>query len=227
MIKHLFNLFYPKPCLICRKTLKEHEEFICLDCFSALPKTNYHKLRSNKVSATFLGYSHLKEATAYLHFAKESSTQQLIHALKYYGNRSLGVYLGRLAAVELKNAGYFTTVDAIIPIPLHEKKERKRGYNQSVCIAQGIASIYGCSIDTATVCRHIDTQTQTRKNAYDRHLNVENIFILTSAESLIGKHVLLIDDVMTTGSTIMACIDVLTAVPDITISIFALSVAGE
>ncbi|MDR3253050.1 MAG: ComF family protein [Tannerella sp.] len=227
LLKYLFALFYPELCLNCKKILVEGEKFVCLDCFCDLPTTDYHLYKANNARILLSGYSQLNEVTAYLYFEKEGVTQKLVHALKYYGNKSLAVYLGNIAATELKNAGYFASIDTIIPVPLHPKRERKRGYNQSACIAQGMAAVYGCSVETEAVRRVVNTKTQTRKNAYDRRLNVENIFMATAIEALSGKHVLLIDDVMTTGSTISACVDALVAVPNITISIFALSIAGQ
>jgi ComF family protein len=224
---NLVNLFYPNLCLLCNSPLVDDERFICLFCHCNIPKTNYHTHKANPARNLFAGYTQLNEATAFLFFEKEGITQKLIHSLKYYGNKALAAYLGQTAAHELKKEGVYASIDTIIPIPLHPKKEKRRGYNQSEWIAQGIASVYGCTIDKKRLKRIADTQSQTLKTIYDRHVNVENIFELTDPEYFYGKHILLIDDVLTTGATVSSCIEALLCVPDIKISIFALSIARE
>ena len=223
--RELVHLFYPNLCLVCGHPLVQNEQFICLHCFCNMPKTNYHTHRRNPAWELFAGYPQINEATSYLFFEKEGMTQQLIHTLKYYGNKELASYLGRTAANELKPAGLYASIDTIVPIPLHPKKEKRRGYNQSVWIARGIASVYGCSIDTKRLKRLINTTSQTSKSIYDRHVNVEKIFELTDPDYFYGKHILLIDDVITTGATVNSCIDTFLSVPDIKISIFSLSIA--
>jgi len=223
----LVNLFYPDLCMLCRKPLVGNEQHICLDCFCDLPKTNYHMNKGNPARALFSGYLQVNEVSAYLFFEKDGATQKLIHSLKYNDNRILAEYMGRTAAFELKNYGFYASIDTIMPIPLHPKKERTRGYNQSGFIAKGISSIYGCDIENKHLKRIANTKSQTRKTVYDRHLNVEKTFELTEPEVLYGKHILLVDDVMTTGATISACIDALLAIPEIKISIFSLAIARE
>ena len=223
----LVNLFYPNHCMLCKKPLIDSEEHICLDCLCDLPKTNYHISKGNPARDLFSGYMQINEVTAYLFFEKEGATQKLIHSLKYNGNKSLAGYMGRIAAIELQNYGFFASIESIIPIPLHPKKKKKRGYNQSELIAKGLSSVYGCQVDEKLLKRVTDTKSQTRKSVYDRHVNVENIFEVTDIEYLYGKHILLIDDVITTGATVSSCIEVLLSVPDIKISIFSLSIARE
>jgi ComF family protein len=213
--------------MLCKKPLIESERHLCIDCFCDLPKTNYHINKGNPARALFAGYPQVNEVTAFLYFEKEGITQNLIHSLKYYGNKELAEYLGRIAALELKEYGFGASIDAIIPIPLHPKKEKKRGYNQSELIAKGISSVYGCPIEDKLLKRIMHTNSQTRKTIYDRHVNVEKIFTLTDTEPLYGKHILLIDDVITTGATTSSCIEALLTVPDIKISIFSLSIARE
>jgi ComF family protein len=226
-LTELVNLFYPNSCLLCRQPLVEGERFICLHCHCNIPKTNYHIHKGNPARDLFAGYSQVNEVTSYLFFEKDGATQKLIHTLKYKGNKELAAYLGRTAACELKTSGMYASIDTILPIPLHPKKEKRRGYNQSAWIAKGIASIYGCDIDTGRLKRTINTESQTLKPVYDRHVNVENIFFLTEPEYFFGKHVLLIDDVITTGATVSSCIDALLDVPEIQISIFSLAIARE
>jgi ComF family protein len=157
-------------------------------------------------------------------FEKDGKVQQLIHSIKYFGNKQLATYLGKIAALEMRVDGIFREIDLLIPVPLHPKKQRKRGFNQSEWIAKGIETVCQCPIETSVLFRTKHTDTQTRKTIYERHLNVEEIFSLKNADSLTGKHILLIDDVITTGATLNACIKTLSAIPDIRISIFSLSV---
>ncbi|MDR3250999.1 MAG: ComF family protein [Tannerella sp.] len=226
ILNDLLNLLYPDLCILCRKPLIDDEKYLCLDCLCNMPNTNFHTNRGNPARALFAGYPQLKEVTSYLFFEKEGPAQKLVHSFKYYGNRRLAEYLGKIAAIELKEYGFYASIDLIIPIPLHRKKERKRGYNQSDFIARGFSAVYGCEVSKGLVERIVHTKTQTRKSIYDRHVNVEEIFRLTDTESLYGKHVLIIDDVITTGATISACIDALAKAPEIKISIFSLSIAG-
>ena len=226
-LNKLVNLFYPLHCLLCKKPLIKGEQHICLDCFCNMPKTNYHISKANPARDLFSGYSQINEVTAFLFFEKEGTTQRLIHSLKYRGNKSLAEFMGRIAALELNNCGFCASADVILPIPLHPKKERQRGYNQSEIIAKGLASVYGNKVDNKALKRIIHTQSQTLKSVFDRHINVEKIFEVTDIENLYGKHILLVDDVMTTGATISSCIEALLSVPDIKISIFSLSIARE
>ena len=225
VISHVVNLFYPNQCMICHHLLVKHESFLCLYCLCELPKTNYHFNKANPAHNLFAGYAQLKEVTSYLFFEQEGLTQTLVHALKYNDNKALASWLGRAAAIELQAEGVYASIDTILPIPLHPKKQKRRGYNQSEWIAKGFASVYGCTTDSTQLRRITNTQSQTNKSIYDRHVNVENIFELTNPQHLYGKHVLLIDDVITTGATISSCIDALTAVPDLKISIFSLAIA--
>ncbi|MDR3268913.1 MAG: ComF family protein [Tannerella sp.] len=220
----LLQLFYPRQCLLCENLLIEGEKQICLYCLCDLPHTNYHKRPDNPMAGLYAGIPQIGETTAFLFFEKEGYTQTLIHALKYYGNKQLAEQLGRSASLKMKPDGFFHDIDCLIPVPLHPKKERRRGYNQSEWIARGIASVYQWPVNREILCRNIHTATQTRKSRYERHLNVEKIFTVKDSRALAGKHVLLIDDVVTTGATTIACIETLAKVPDIRISVFALAI---
>ena len=226
-LNELVNLFYPNLCLLCGQPLVQNERLLCLHCHCNLPRTNFHRNKRNPVYDLFSGFSQVNEVTGFLFFEKEGITQKLIHTLKYYGNKKLAAFLGQTAAFELKTAGFYASIDTIIPIPLHPKKERKRGYNQSEWIAKGMASVYGCAMDNTRLKRITDNESQTLQSVYDRHLNVEKIFVLSEPEQYYGKHILLIDDVITTGATVSSCIDTLLTAPDIIISIFSLSVTRE
>ncbi|MDR2146549.1 MAG: ComF family protein [Tannerella sp.] len=227
LLNDVIDLFYPKACLLCRKSLIEGEEHLCMDCLCDLPKTNFHRNTENPAKELFAGYPNVPEALSFLFYEKEGITQEIVHSIKYYGNRNLARYMGRLAALDIYESGYYQDIDAIIPIPLHKKKKRKRGFNQSEILSLGISEIYCKPVDTKSVIRSVHTSSQTKKTVYDRHTNVENIFKTVDIEALKGKHVLLVDDVITTGATTSACIDALSVVPDLKISVFSLAIAGS
>jgi ComF family protein len=203
--------------------LAEGEKYVCMHCFCDLPRSNYHQRLHNPVLKLFAGTTQLYKISTFLIFEKEGKVQRLIHSIKYFGNKQLAIYLGRIAALEMKADGIFRGIDLLIPVPLHPKKQRKRGFNQAEWIAKGLETVCQCPIETNVVCRTKHTDTQTRKTIYERHLNVEEIFSMKNEYSLAGKHVLLIDDVITTGATLNACIKTLSAIPGIRISIFSLS----
>jgi ComF family protein len=227
LLNDFVNLFYPRLCLLCKNPLIENEQQICLDCLHELPRVPCHAHKNDSVSALFAGFPQISEATAFLFFEKDGITQKLIHSFKYYQNKALAEYLGRIAAIELKANGFYAAVDTLIPVPLHRKKEKRRGYNQSEYIANGIAAIYGCKTDNTSIIRVTDTESQTRKPVYERFANVEKIFRLTDTAQLSGKHVLLVDDVLTTGATLLACMDTLSEIPGMNISVFSLAITGE
>ena len=222
-INDFLQLFYPRLCILCESQLTEAEQHICMHCFCDLPRTNYHLRLHNPALKLFAGTMQINKILSFLLFEKDGKVQQLIHSIKYYGNKRLAKYLGRIAAIEMKADGLFKGIDLLIPVPLHPKKERKRGYNQSEWIAKGIETVCQCPIEKNVLYRILYTDSQTRKTIYERHLNVEEIFSIQNADLLKGKHILLIDDVITTGATLNACIRTLSAIPGIHISIFSLS----
>lgn len=220
---NLLNLFYPHLCLLCDKPLIEDEHELCLHCLCNLPRSDYHKRPDNPMLKLFAGIPQLKEVAGFLLYEKEGYAQSLVHSFKYRNNKKLAKYLGRIASSYLQADNLFNEIDILVPVPLHPKKERKRGYNQSELIAQGIASIYNKPVIPNVLYRKTASSTQTKKSRYERHVNVEKIFALHETETFRYKHILLIDDVITTGATSIACIEALTNVPDIRISILALS----
>jgi ComF family protein len=227
ILSDLVNLFYPHRCILCRNMLVENERHLCLHCLSDLPETGYYLNKDNPGRRLFAGFPQVNDVAAFMFFEQGGKARQLVHALKYHGNKSLAEFLGRIAAIQLKDAGFYAPLDAVVPIPLHPKKEKKRGYNQSELIARGISSVLGCGVDTAGIERIVDTESQTRKSVYDRHLNVDKIFRPTNAVDLRGKHLLLVDDVMTTGATMSAAIETLMEIPGIRISLFSLTIVME
>ena len=222
---NLLNLFFPNLCKICKRPLVEGEEQICLKCLCDLPHTGYHRQANNPVEQLFIGKDRIEYATAYLRYEKGGKVQSLIHSLKYHDNKELGYLLGRQIARELQaDHSPICTVDLLIPVPLHPRKKRQRGYNQSEWIARGIQSVTGIAIDTSSLSRIKRTESQTRKQRSERHKNVEGIFHPSNADALKNKHVLLLDDVITTGSTIGACAEAIKDIPGIRISILGITV---
>lgn len=222
----LIDVIYPNACLGCQVPLVSHEELICLHCRINLPKTNFHLTADNSIQKIFTGRCLLERATSYLYFAKGGIVQSLLHALKYKGRIDVGEYLAGIAVQDLLNSKFLKDVDIIVPIPLHPKKLAKRGFNQSEIIAKALASASGIALDTENLHRAIFTETQTRKSRFGRWLNVEAVFQLKNPELFNHKHILLVDDVITTGSTVESCILKMVSVPEIKISLFTLAVAN-
>lgn len=198
-------------------------EAICLDCEHGMPRTNYTFDQDNPVAELFWGRTDLAGATSLFRFEKGSAYQTLIHNLKYRGDRHIGIFLGKLLGQEILNTP-FSTVDYIIPVPLHRKKERKRGYNQSDIIALGISEVTGLHILNDLLIRNLHTSSQTHKNRFERWQNMNHVFSLAYQDkSLEGSTFLLIDDVVTTGSTLEACAEALHGIPRV--KIFVATVA--
>ena len=220
------HLFFPPQCVVCGAPLQEGESALCLKCNMDLPRTYYHLRPDNPVEQRFWGKFTPERATSYFFYQKGSDFRRLLHLLKYEDRPDLGISMGRLMAVELRGYGFFDDIDLLVPIPLHPRKERMRGYNQSQRLAEGIAQITGLPIVDKAIIRNKFTDSQTHKSAIERWENVEGIFQLVRPELLQGRHILLIDDVLTTGSTIIACTDALKEVKGLRISILTLAVAN-
>jgi len=215
-----FSLIYPRICACCGNTLWRHEQVICTFCEFHLPKTWFHLEYDNPVSQTFWGRVKVESAAAFLHFSKGNNVQRLIHSLKYKGRKDIGIYLGVQFGLYLKNSPFFNSSDLIIPVPLHRKKLMQRGYNQSEQFAIGLAASMKIKVNNQQLCRTSFSQTQTLKSRFRRWQNVSGIFRIARPGKLAGKHVLLVDDVITTGATLEACVQVLTdRIPDVRVSI--------
>lgn len=199
------ELFFPTLCVTCGDRLISQENFLCLNCWLDLPVTNFHLNNENKVAQLFWGRVEIENATAFFSYKKGSRYQELIHFIKYKGLKELGFETGRKFGQILLNSKGFKTVDLVIPIPLHPVKEKQRGFNQSDWIAKGIAEGLQKPISTDNLFRKTHTTTQTKKNRFERWKNVEDIFDLKDPDNFSNKHILLVDDVVTTGSTLEAC----------------------
>ncbi len=219
------NLFYPNLCLICAKSLVRNEHQICLSCLHEIPRTGYHLVADNPLEKRFWGKVPVFRGTSYYYFHKGSPFQKLLHELKYKGNKEIGVIMGKYAAAELLQSPDFCSVDVIVPVPLHPKKFAKRGYNQSDFICEGLAQVLQKPVDLINLRRIRENTTQTKKSVYDRFLNTENLFELRDKSVFQNKHVLIVDDVLTTGSTLESCIKVVLETPDVKVSVFTLAIA--
>lgn len=226
-IDALIGLFYPSVCAACGNTLYKWETLVCTRCRSFLPKTGYEQHEDNPLARMFYGKVPLKAVTACFFFSKEGKVQHLVHELKYKGNAEAGIFLGHELGKTLKEAPLFQDIDYLIPVPLHPKKEKQRGYNQSTMIARGISETMGIPVGEGFLIRSVNTATQTHKSKEERWLNVKDIFEVRHPKQLENKYVLLIDDVLTTGATLEACALKLAALSGITISCATAACAGQ
>ena len=223
----ILNLFYPRVCAACGNSLLKDEETVCLKCRFTLPRTGYELNPDNPLAQTFYGRVPFHAVTACFFFAKSGKVQHLIHQLKYKGNKEAGIFLGQQLGESIKEAPLFQGIDYLIPVPLHPKREKKRGYNQSLMIAKGINEVTGIAIGEKYLVRAVNTATQTKKSKEERYQNVKDIFEVRFADELKGKHVLLIDDVLTTGATLESCAHQLENIPGIIISAATAACAGN
>lgn len=202
-----------------------NEKLICTECYVVIPRTGYHTIADNPVARLFWGRCQLEKAAAFSYYNKGSRIRSLIHNLKYKGIKEIGIELGTIYGQSLRSSGFFNDIDLIIPVPLHPLKKRKRGFNQSELICDGLASASGIPVDVKALIRSARSETQTKRSRYERWTNVEGIFCITDPAPLIGKHILLVDDVITTGSTIESCVDELLKVEGVKVSVIALAYA--
>ena len=221
----LISLFYPPLCAGCSEALLASEKFLCSECLSDLPKTNYHCIQDNRAYEQLAIRFPVQKASAWLHYDKHGLGQKLVAAVKYQGNIALGEWLGASLAGELLPSGFFETIDYLVPVPLHKKKQWKRGFNQSETLAKGISAITGIPIDTDILYRAKANVSQTTKGVYERWENTQNIFQVKNIERFKNKRLLLLDDVLTTGSTLEACARALLQCENAQVSVLTLAIA--
>lgn len=225
LIDDFLSLLFPRSCEICGNSLCKNETLICTYCLGKLPYTHWHKDKDNPLHAVLWGKVPIQGITAMFYFHHGNRVQTLLHKFKYKGVRELGVYVGNRYGTQLKEVSPFDDVDLIIPVPLHPKKKKIRGYNQSEQFANGLSKSMNIAVISDNLFRKIASETQTRKTKIERWENVKDIFGVTNPDELIGKHILLVDDVITTGSTLEACASVLLEIPDLKISVAAIAAA--
>src|ERR1051326_888561 len=219
MLNDFLSLIFPKVCAACGKSLFKSEESICTYCLYHLPKTNFHLYTDNPVVKLFWGRTNIYSASSLYSFSKGSKVQHLIHLLKYRGKKEIGQTIGKYYGKELKVAPMFSSADVVIPVPLHLQKLKKRGYNQSEMFAQGIAESMNAETSGEILIRTFASETQTKKSRFARWKNVEEVFKVILPEKIKGKHILLVDDVITTGATLEACANKILEVPGTKVSV--------
>lgn len=224
---NIIDLFYPRVCEACGNSLMHNEDTVCMTCRYLLPKTGYEMSENNPLAQMFYGLVDFNAVTAEFFFSKSGRIQNLVHGLKYNGCKAAGFFLGEELGKSISKSPFFTDIDCLVPVPLHKKKEFKRGYNQSFVIAQGVEKITGIPIIDNVLFRKTYTETQTKKNKEERWENVKDVFEVKNAESLYGKHLLLIDDVLTTGATLIAAGTTLREISNVCISVATTACAGN
>lgn len=226
-LKNFIDLFYPNLCAVCNNSLLIGEEFICTNCYIDIPKTDFHKDIENPIAQLFWGRANIETATAYYYFKKGSKYQKVIHKLKYKGKTEIGTELGKLFGAELNNSEHYKSIDVIIPVPLHISRQKERGYNQSEHIANGMSESMNKPVDVKSLKRTVATSTQTKKNRLERADNVASIFEVSFPSNIYGKHILLVDDVITTGATLESCANELLKFKDVKITIAAIGFSSN
>ena len=224
ILNSLLDLVFPKLCVCCGGVLMEGEENICLTCLYTLPRSLEKDYTNNKVMDVFLGRIKLQKAFSWCHFEKETSVQNILHHIKYKDKDKFARQIGEIMANEMPE--FFKDIDVIVPVPLHPKKEKIRGYNQSEEIAKGVQRVVGLPIFSQLLERTRFSETQTHKNKEDRWKNTQGLFTLAPNDGFEGKHILLIDDVLTTGSTAIACLKCLEQIPNVKLSFLSLAFGG-
>ncbi len=222
----ILNLFFPDYCVICGRPLADDEKYICNSCANDLPLTYIMNFENNFVVKKLWGRAPVVYGFSYMYFLKGSVTQKLLHEIKYKGGESLGRFMGEKMGVRMQELGFPSDFDVILPVPLHPARLQLRGYNQSEMIARGIAEIYHKPVDVKSVERTVFNVSQTHLSKQERWENVRNIFSLVKPARLRNKHVLLVDDVLTTGSTMESLAGVVAKVTD-KISFVTLATASQ
>lgn len=221
------HLFYPHNCRGCGTDILQQPNLLCLKCINQLPYTSEANHAANHTENIFVGRLPVQAACCEFFFSKDSLIQRLIHQLKYKGDTEIGFYMGELMGKDLLAGGRFSNLDLLMPLPLHPNKERKRGYNQAAIICNGISSVMNVPVSTGNLVRRRFTETQTRKHRVDRWENVDGSFMINNESVLRGKHILLVDDVITTGATLESCGQCIINIPAAKLSIAALAYASK
>ena len=223
LLKDFFDLFYPNICANCKEQLLQNEKVICTFCRNDLPLTNFQSYTINKVSSIFSGRITIEKAYALLFFRKQGITKNLIHDLKYKGNEEVGVFFGNWIGEIVAKNKEFSTVDFIVPVPIHAKKKKIRGYNQVTKFGECLSMHLKVPLNEDVLIRQSATKTQTLKSRFERFNDLESKFSAKNTSIFKEKHILIIDDVITTGATLEACAQELLKTPGIKISILTMS----
>ena len=225
MLKSIINLFFPKVCYACHNLLNDNEDTICMDCRHDLPITNFHFDNNDSVAKVLYGRAKIENGTALFRFEKKGNVQRLIHNLKYKDHEHIGFVLGNWLGGELKTLESYKNIDAVIPVPLHKNKLRKRGYNQVALFGQQVAEALNADYLDDVLVKVTNTKSQVNKKRLARWTNSDELFTLKNIEAIDNKHILVVDDIITTGATLEACISVLNQAKNIKISIATMAIA--
>lgn len=223
MLKYLLNLFYPKVCSGCTKFLLESENQLCIACRHEIPLTNHVKIAENEACKKFYGRIPTQHVSSMFYYHKKGITQQLIHNLKYKNQQHIGTLLGEWYAEELKQHPDLQSIDYIIPVPLHKKRLKQRGYNQVTTFCNAISKELNIAVNDKILFRNQYANTQSKKNLISRNILPENTFGINFSEEHNNKHFLLIDDVLTTGATLETCGKAILKIPGAKLSIVTMA----
>lgn len=223
MIQELLHLFFPKYCCGCDTMLLPQEELLCVSCRAFLPFTDQHLYTPNEALNKFYGKVKIAQASCMLYYTKEGIVSNLLHQLKYNNQPKISYTLGKMYAELLADTPHLTTVDYLIPVPMHKKKRRQRGYNQVDGFATALAQYFGIPINKTLLTKITHTPSQTTKTFRERIKTKNTVFQLNDTSSFTGKHLLLLDDILTTGSTLETCARLLLQIPQTTVSILCLA----
>jgi len=222
----LLDLISPRLCTVCGERLSVTEEVLCGKCNLHLPRTGFqHDPQENVMTKMFWGRIPIERATALFYFEAHAETANILYELKYKNHPEIGETMGRMMARELQRGDFFDGIDGIVPVPLAKRRERQRGYNQSMEIAKGVSEITNLPIYNKVVKRKTFNGSQTSKGRWERNENVENVFELLDGDSVRGKHLLIIDDVVTTGATVIACAKEISKAEGVRFSVLSLGFA--
>jgi ComF family protein len=220
------HMLFPHVCIGCGSDILNEETLLCMRCFDAMPETNFELHPDNPVEKTFAGRLPLVGGTAQFYFTKESLMQHLMHQFKYKSNKELGFQLGKIMGDQIQKSLRFE-VDALIPLPLFPAKEKRRGYNQATILCDGMAEAMNIPVLDKVIIRPQHTKTQTKKGRIERWKNMEGKFTLSNPEAIRNKHLLLVDDVVTTGATLEACGNELLKADGVRLSVATLCVVSK
>ena len=218
LLPDLLDLVLPRTCCCCNRALRRWENEICNYCLTELPVTRFENDSDNLVAKVFWGRVYLEQAVSWFFFLKGSRYQEAIHRLKYQNRPEIGVALGEEFGYQLLRSKIFQIPELIVPVPLHPRKHKKRGYNQSEKIAEGLSLALGIPVASDILYKKDSTSTQTDKSRFDRFLNVSGSFGLLNEQIIENKHVFLVDDVLTTGATLEACASILLELTGVKVS---------
>lgn len=222
--KSFLHLIYPDLCIACNKNLPDTNEMFCLDCFTELPFYNFVDFKNNEFTEHFRGKFNLEYGVAMFYFVKSGKVQNIIKQFKYHGKENYAIKMGELFGKLFAETEFVKSIDLIVPVPLHPKKEAIRGYNQSEKFALGINKVLNIPVNSNNLMRIKNTITQTKMNNESRIKNMQNAFSLLDNDIFIGKHILIVDDVLTTGSTMYECAKILNQIGGTKISMATIAI---